>query len=110
MARPTIERPTNGAKTSGKSVTTSIVNIPRVFRLFRKFASRERSPRELALAAIARGGDADAHERLGALLADADLKPAERAFYLNKRGVALAAMGRPPEAREDFEAALVCVP
>jgi lipoprotein NlpI len=86
------------------------VNIPRVFRLFRKFASRERSPRELALAAIVRGEYADAHERLGALLADTDLKPPERAFYLNKRGVALAAMGRGPEAREDFEAALLCVP
>jgi tetratricopeptide (TPR) repeat protein len=86
------------------------VNIPWVFRLFRKFASRERSPREHALAAIARGEYVDAHERLGVLLADADLKSAERGFYLNKRGVALAAMGRLPEAREDFEAALVCVP
>ncbi len=81
-----------------------------MFRLFRKFASRERTPRELALAAIARGAYDDACERLGALLADAGLNPAERAFYLNKRGVALAALGRVPEAREDFEAALICVP
>lgn len=81
-----------------------------MFRLFRKFASRERSPRELALLAIARGEYEDAHERLAALLADAGLNPAERAFYLNKRGVARAAMGRAPEAREDFEAALLCVP
>jgi lipoprotein NlpI len=86
------------------------VNIPEVFRLFRKFASRQHTPRELALAAIARGEYEDAHERLGALLADAGLSHAERAFYLNKRGVALAALGRVPEAREDFEAALICVP
>jgi tetratricopeptide (TPR) repeat protein len=81
-----------------------------VFRLFRKFASRERSPRELALTAIARGEYEDAHERLGALLADAGLNLAERAFYLNKRGVALAALERAGEARADFEAALLCVP
>jgi lipoprotein NlpI len=81
-----------------------------VFRLFRKFASRERSPRELALTAIARGEYEVAHERLGALLEDAGLNPAERAFYLNKRGVTLAALGKTSEAREDFEAALRCVP
>ena len=81
-----------------------------MFRLFRKFASRQRSPRELALSAIASGEYADAYDRLGALLADGELTAAERAFYLNKRGVALAAMGRAPEARDDFEAALVCVP
>jgi tetratricopeptide (TPR) repeat protein len=81
-----------------------------VFRLFGKFASREHSPRELALAAIARGQYEDAYKRFGALLGDAGLDPAERAFYLNKRGVALAALGRVPEAREDFEAALICVP
>ena len=81
-----------------------------MFRLFRKFASRERSPRELALAALARREYDDARERLGALLEDAALNPAERAFYLNKRGVALAALERVPEARADFEAALVCAP
>jgi len=81
-----------------------------VFRLFRKLASRERSPRELALAAIARREYDDAHERLCALLADEGLNASERAFYLNKRGIALTALGRVPEAREDFEAALTCVP
>jgi tetratricopeptide (TPR) repeat protein len=80
-----------------------------VFRFFRKFASRERTPRELALEAIARGNFDEALERLGALLADAGLTPGERAFYLNKRGVAWAALGRVPEAREDFEAALASV-
>jgi tetratricopeptide (TPR) repeat protein len=86
------------------------VNIPGVFRFFRKFASRERSSRELALAAVARGEYDDACERFGVLLSDAALTAAERAFYLNKRGVALAALGRIPEAREDFEAALICIP
>jgi tetratricopeptide (TPR) repeat protein len=81
-----------------------------VFRLFRKFASRERTPRELALAAIARGNYDEAYERLGALLQDAGLAPAERAFYLNKRGVACASLGRAPEARDDFQAALASLP
>jgi tetratricopeptide (TPR) repeat protein len=81
-----------------------------VFRLFSKFASRQRTPHELALAALARREYDDARERLGALLEDGGLTPAERAFYLNKRGIALAALERVPEAREDFEAALLCVP
>jgi tetratricopeptide (TPR) repeat protein len=81
-----------------------------VFRLFRKIASRERTPRELALAAVAAGEYDDACARFGELLADSSLTPADRAFYLNKRGVALAALERALEAREDFEAALEAVP
>jgi len=80
-----------------------------VFRFFGKFASRERSPRELALEAIARGRYGEALERLDALLAQPELRPAERAFYLNKRGVARVALGEPEAARADFESALACV-
>jgi len=80
-----------------------------MFRLFTRFASRERTPRELALEAIARGRYDEADERLGALLGEAR-DAAERAFYLNKRGVARVALGRAPEAAGDFEAALKCVP
>jgi lipoprotein NlpI len=81
-----------------------------VFRFFRKFASRDHTPRGLALEAIARGRYDEAVERLEALLADAALAPGDRAFYLNKRGVARISLGRADEARVDFQAALACVP
>jgi lipoprotein NlpI len=81
-----------------------------VFRLFAKFASRERTPRELALEAIARGRFDDAVARLDALLQDPKLTPADRAFYLNKRGVARISLGHAAAAREDFEGALLCMP
>jgi tetratricopeptide (TPR) repeat protein len=81
-----------------------------VFRFFGKFASRERSPRDRALQSIAKGKYDDALEQLGALLEAGGLTAADRAFYLNKRGVAFARLDRVPEAREAFEAALLCVP
>jgi tetratricopeptide (TPR) repeat protein len=98
-------------------VTTSIVNILEVFRLFRRFASRcapPATPRERALASLRRRDFAGAERELTALI-DADAEPAgalsshERAFLLNKRGVARAAMQQPQSARDDFAAALACV-
>jgi tetratricopeptide (TPR) repeat protein len=81
-----------------------------VFRLFGKFASPERTPRELALEAIARGRFDEAIERLDALLEDPKPVPGDRAFYLNKRGVARISLGQTAAAREDFEAALLAMP
>jgi len=80
-----------------------------VFRFFGKFASRERSPRALALEALGRGRYAEAVAGLDALLASTACSPADRAFYLNKRGVTRVALGQPELAREDFEGALSSV-
>lgn len=78
-----------------------------MFRPRRRFAS-QREPHAGALAALARGEFADAEDQLTALLAPAT-REAERAFLLNKRGVARVGLGNAAAAREDFEAALACV-
>src|SRR5437588_8316272 len=94
-ARPTIDSPTKGAKTSGKSVSTSIVNIGGMFNLGRFLAPFRRKPLtryELALDALARGRFSDALERLDALLGDASLAGEQRAAVTNKRGVALVGL------------------
>src|ERR1700722_6073567 len=92
-ARPTIDRPKSGAKISGKSVITSIVNIAAMFRLLRGFAFRqERSPREAALAGLRRRDYMRAETGLSALRESA-APPAERAFLFNKRGVARIGFG-----------------
>jgi tetratricopeptide (TPR) repeat protein len=36
-------------------------------------------------------------------------RPQQRAFYLNKRGVARISLGRREDARSDFESALECI-
>jgi tetratricopeptide (TPR) repeat protein len=80
-----------------------------MFRLLRGFAFRpKRSPREAALAALRRRDYARAETGLSELLESAP-PPAERAFLLNKRGVARISLGNPVEARADFDAALQCV-
>jgi tetratricopeptide (TPR) repeat protein len=75
-----------------------------MFTFLRRFA-RDQSPRGLALAALASGAYADAEERYAALLDGAE-SAAERALYLNKRGIARARLGRRDEALEDFRGAL----
>ena len=81
-----------------------------MFRLPRRFASRKvRSPRELALDSL-EGRDFPSAERAFSELLAVETVPAERAFLLNKRGVARVAMARPAPARDDFTAALACVP
>lgn len=67
------------------------------------------SGRRAALAALARGDFAAADRELTALLDTPPNAAAERAFLLNKRGVARVALARPQEAREDFASALECV-
>src|SRR5579872_2291237 len=112
-ARPTIDRPTNGAKTSGKSVSTSIVNIGRVFNLGRFLAPWRRkplTPYELALRDLARGEYGEALRRLDVLLEDETLTPQDRAARLNKRGVALVSLHRRDEALRAFEDALQTAP
>jgi tetratricopeptide (TPR) repeat protein len=80
-----------------------------MFRLLRRFAfGRERSPRERALKALARREYALAETELSGLLESCD-SVAERAFLLNKRGVAHIGMRRLDAARSDFEAALASV-
>ncbi len=57
------------------------------------------------------GGDfAEAERALGALLEGSGLPPGERAFLLNKRGVAIVSLGERERAREYFEAALAALP
>ena len=77
-----------------------------VFRFFRRFAFRQpRTPRERALASLARGDFAAAETALTALIESAgDFD--ERRFLLNKRGVARVASGARTEAETDFAAAL----
>jgi tetratricopeptide (TPR) repeat protein len=74
-----------------------------MFNFLRRFA-RDTTPRGLAAAALARGAFADAEERYGALLEGAPA--ADRAFFLNKRGIARVGMGRRDDALDDFRAAL----
>jgi tetratricopeptide (TPR) repeat protein len=80
-----------------------------MFRLLQRFAfSRERPPRERALKALRRRDYATAEAGLTALL-ESETNALERAFLSNKRGVARIGMGRPLDARADFEAALSSV-
>ncbi len=82
-----------------------------MFKLFRRFASKSpASPREAALRALERGDFADAERALEALLERSGLPAGERAFLLNKRGVALVALGERERAREHFDAALAASP
>jgi lipoprotein NlpI len=60
------------------------------------------------MAALARREFADAERRLTALLED-ELTAAERAFLLNKRGVARVGLEERELARDDFTAALHAV-
>lgn len=60
--------------------------------------------------ALERGHHAQAEAAFTALAADPARSPAERAYALNKRGVARAGAGRGAAAREDFEAALALDP
>ncbi len=63
------------------------------------------SPRERALALLERGDAAEAERLLDALLASTS-PPSERAFLLNKRGVARTAQAEIAPGVEDFTAAL----
>ncbi len=63
------------------------------------------SPRERALTLLERGDAAEAERLLDALLAGAGAS-SERAFLLNKRGVARVAQAKIDAAVEDFTAAL----
>jgi tetratricopeptide (TPR) repeat protein len=80
-----------------------------VFRFFARFASRPLPAREAALLAIRRGAYLEALEQIEAILADAGMGVADRAFWLNKRGVARIGAGQSDAARDDFHAALGCV-
>src|SRR4051794_14712144 len=107
-----IERPTNGANTSGKSVSTSIVNIGRVFNLRRFLAPLQRkplTPYELALQSLVRGEYAAALQQLDALLEE-ETRGEQRAALSNKRGVALVSLLRRDEARQAFDDALAARP
>jgi tetratricopeptide (TPR) repeat protein len=80
-----------------------------MFRFWRRFASpREPGPYDRAIASLARRNFARAEIELTALL-DAATDPPDRAFLLNKRGVARVAMKKTEDARGDFTAAAACV-
>ncbi|HEY5340211.1 MAG TPA: tetratricopeptide repeat protein [Candidatus Aquilonibacter sp.] len=66
------------------------------------------SPRARALVALRRSDYAAAEQILGEAIALA-ATPADRAFLLNKRGVARVRLGRRDDARLDFDAALAHV-
>jgi tetratricopeptide (TPR) repeat protein len=66
-------------------------------------------PKGRAAAAMARGDFAGAETEFEAALA-AEHASTERAFLLNKRGVARVRMGRRDEALADFRAAVECHP
>jgi tetratricopeptide (TPR) repeat protein len=77
-----------------------------MFRFLGKIAAarRERDPRAQAMAALARHEFSAADEALSALLDGAEA-PRERAFLLNKRGVARMGLDRREDAAADFTAA-----
>jgi tetratricopeptide (TPR) repeat protein len=82
-----------------------------VFRFLARFASSKKppaSPRDRALHAIDCRDFARADLELGVLL-QAAVGADDRAFLLNKRGVARMGLRQPERAREDFEAALDAV-
>jgi lipoprotein NlpI len=62
-----------------------------------------------ALAALERRDFAGAEAAFSDLLAGDSHSPSQRAFLLNKRGVARIALERREAAREDFSAALVAL-
>ena len=67
---------------------------------------RDEDPFACALRALKRGEYARAETELISLLAEHELTPNDRAFLLNKRGVARIGLQRHEDARADFEAAL----
>jgi tetratricopeptide (TPR) repeat protein len=79
----------------------------RWFAFLSSRAKRDGAPRE-ALSALQAGDFAAAEPMLTREIEDA-ARPQQRAFYLNKRGVARIKLGRREDARADFESALVCV-
>jgi tetratricopeptide (TPR) repeat protein len=109
-----------GAKTSGKSVTMSIVNIgAEMFAFLRRFAwfgsggtngapDAYQALRLQAFRAIERGEFERAEELLSHLLASKSEKlgQLERATLHNKRGVARISRGSRDTAREDFDTAV----
>lgn len=81
-----------------------------MFRLPRGFASRRvPEPYAAALEALGRRDFERAERDFTELLETRDA-PADRAFLLNKRGVARAGRSQADAARDDFIAALECVP
>lgn len=80
-----------------------------MFRFLAQIAAarRNRNPCAVALAALARHDFAQAEVAFGALL-DGGATPRERAFLLNKRGVARIGLERRDEAAADFAAASEC--
>jgi lipoprotein NlpI len=62
------------------------------------------------MAALARRDFAQADREITVLLEQPSLPAPERAFLLNKRGVARIGAGTPQAAREDFNAALELAP
>jgi lipoprotein NlpI len=79
-----------------------------MFRLWRRFASsRTQPPYASALASLARRDFEGADRELTALLILVTA-PRERAFLLNKRGVARVALKQTDLARNDFAAAIAC--
>jgi tetratricopeptide (TPR) repeat protein len=81
-----------------------------VFRLFAFLSSRAKPKRAApnALGALDRGDFVAAEPLLTREIEDAP-HARQRAFYLNKRGVARINLGRRDDARADFESALECV-
>lgn len=77
-----------------------------MFRFLAQIAAarRNRHPRALALAALARHEFSAADEALSALIA-CEKAPSERAFLLNKRGVARMGLDLREQAAADFAAA-----
>lgn len=81
-----------------------------MFKFFTRFASRARNSKTKAMHALERADYGDAEARFDILLDVAELTPTERAFLLNKRGVARVGGGRCDAAASDFEAALQAHP
>jgi tetratricopeptide (TPR) repeat protein len=78
-----------------------------MFRLLRRFASHPaKTPLEAALRSLGRRQFIRSERQLDALLREA-VEPRERAFLLNKRGVARIGMGRRDDARADWESAVL---
>jgi tetratricopeptide (TPR) repeat protein len=78
---------------------TSIVNMG-------QSVIRDEGPFACALRALDRRDFAAAELAFSQLLAGGDFNAIQRAFLLNKRGVARIGLARRDEAQEDFEAAL----
>src|SRR5579864_836749 len=102
-ARPTIDKPTKGAKTSGKSVSTSIVNMQCVFNL-RRFVALLSAPRSPYDAAVRELDLGHAERALCALdrLLEGETSEVRKAEIQNKRGVAFVRLERRAEAAKAF--------